>query len=154
VTIAGGPVASVGKSSSSSTACAGQAPTQTASSSVIGLGGTGVPLPAAGCANGTPNTVLDILGLARTICNAYDTTQAAAPAGVREALTAIVLPSSSTALAKTVVAGSESHAVAPNAGNGGGGNGGGGNGGGHGGANHGGNGNGGGHGRGHGPGRG
>ncbi|HZS22775.1 MAG TPA: hypothetical protein VFA63_17540, partial [Pseudonocardiaceae bacterium] len=99
INIAGGPVATVGDSSSTSTACAGQTPTQTASSKVINLGQTGLPLPAPGCANGTANTVLNVLGLARTICNAYDTTQAAAPAGVREALTALVLPSSSTTLA-------------------------------------------------------
>ena len=134
VNLSGRPLATVGTSSSSSSACSGQTPTQNAGSTVVGLAGTGVPLPTPGCANGTPNTVLNVLGLASTICNAYDTTEAAAPSGVREALTAVVLPAVGTSLAKTVVAGSESHTVAPAStctggscgGGGGGGNGGGG----------------------------
>jgi hypothetical protein len=135
----GGPVASAGQSSESSSACAGQAPSQQASSSVLGLGGTGVPLPAPGCANGTPNSILNVAGVATTVCNADNTTEAASPAGVREALTAIILPAVGNALAKIVVVAAESHAVAPAAaspppggGNPGGGNPGGGNpGGGH-----------------------
>ncbi len=113
INVNGGPVASAGQSSESSSACAGQAPSQQASSSVLGLGGTGVPLPAAGCADGTPNTVLYVLGVATTVCNADNTTQAASPAGVREALTAIILPAVGNALAKIVVSAAESHAVAP-----------------------------------------
>ncbi len=111
--IGGFPLAGVGQSSDSSTACNGAAPSHTASSNVISLGGTGLPLPAPGCANGTPNTVLSIAGLANVICNASDTAQAAAPSGVREALTAVVLPAVGNSLAKTVVGASESHAVAP-----------------------------------------
>jgi hypothetical protein len=128
VNIAGGPVASVAKSSESSSACSGAAPTQNASSSVIGLGGTGLPVPAAGCDNGTPNSTLSVAGLLTAICNAENTTEAIAPAGVREALTAIILPAVGTALVKTVASASESHAVAPNVtnpGGNGGGNGGG-----------------------------
>lgn len=113
VNIAGGPLATLAQTSESSTACAGAPSSQQAGSSVIGLGGTGVPLPAPGCANGATNTTLDVLGLLTTLCNADNQTQAATPAGVREALTAIVLPAVNTALAKTVVASSESHAVAP-----------------------------------------
>ncbi|MFL5828333.1 MAG: hypothetical protein ACJ76X_00300 [Solirubrobacteraceae bacterium] len=123
VNIAGGPVASAAKSSESSTACSGQAPAQNASSSVIGLGGTGLPVPAQGCDNGTPNSTLTAAGLLTAICNAENTIEAAAPSGVREALTAIVLPAAGTALLKTVTSASESHAVAPNvtgSGNGGG----------------------------------
>ncbi|MHB8657214.1 MAG: hypothetical protein ACYC91_04545 [Solirubrobacteraceae bacterium] len=113
VNIAGGPVASLAKSTETTTACSGKAPTEQATSSVIGLGGTGLPLPSAGCANGTPNTVLSVAGLLETICNAYNTTEVVAPSGVREALTAIVLPALGMALAKTVVAASEAHSVAP-----------------------------------------
>jgi hypothetical protein len=114
IMLAGGQVASVGKSSESSTACTGQTPTQTASSSVIGLGGTGVALPAAGCANGTPNTQAGLLPpVISIICNADSTTQLATPAGVREALTVIALEVANSALLKTTVAASESHAVAP-----------------------------------------
>ena len=49
----GQAVASVAKSSTDSKACPGQAPAQADTSSVIALGGTGVPLPAPGCADGT-----------------------------------------------------------------------------------------------------
>jgi hypothetical protein len=114
VNIGGAALANVAKSSESSKACNGQAPVQTASSSVISLGGTGVPLPAPGCANGTPNTQTGIAALLPIICNADNTTQLSAPSGVREALTVLVLQLGNTALAKTVAAASESYAVAPN----------------------------------------
>ncbi len=113
VLVAGGPAASAGQSSESSSACAGHAPSQQASSSVIRIGGTGLPLPAPGCANGTPNTILNLAGVATTVCNADNTAEAASPAGVREALTAIILPAVGNALGKIVVAAAESHAVAP-----------------------------------------
>jgi hypothetical protein len=115
IALAGGQVASVGKSTEMSKACNdGSAPVQTASSSVIGLGGTGVGIPAAGCANGTPNTKFGPLApLVTIICNADDTTQLATPAGVREALTVLGLQSASSALLKTTAVASESHAVAP-----------------------------------------
>jgi hypothetical protein len=112
--LAGGQVVGVGKSSESSTACTGQTPTQTASSSVISLAGTGVGIPAAGCANGTPNTQAGLLPpLISIICNADSTVQLATPAGVREALTVIALQLANSALLKTSAAASESHAVAP-----------------------------------------
>ncbi len=115
VALATGPVAGVSSSKETSTACSGQTPTQSASSSVINLGATGVGLPAAGCANGTPNTAFSALvPLANIVCNADDVTQAAAPAGVREALTVIGLQlSGSTELLRATTAASESHAVAP-----------------------------------------
>lgn len=113
VNVAGGPVASVAQSSETSKACQGQSPSQQASSSVIGLGGTGVPLPAPGCASGTPNTAMPIAGLLTILCNADSAAEATAPSGVREALTTIVLPTVGSALAKIVVSASESHAVAP-----------------------------------------
>jgi hypothetical protein len=113
IKLAGGQVVGVGKSSESSTACAGQTPTQTASSSVISLAGTGVGLPAAGCANGTPNTSAGLLPLLNIICNADNTTELAAPSGVRQALTVIALQLANSALLKTTVVASESHAVAP-----------------------------------------
>jgi hypothetical protein len=112
--LAGGQVVGVGKSSESSTACTGQTPTQTASSSVISLAGTGVGIPAAGCANGAPNTQAGLLPpLISIICNADSTVQLATPAGVREALTVIALQLANSALLKTSAAASESHAVAP-----------------------------------------
>lgn len=114
VALASGPVASVGQSGESSNACAGQTPTQSASSSVIGLGGNGVPLPAPGCANGTPNTAFTPLApLAAIYCNADSTSQASAPAGVREALTVLGLQTGATSLARVTTAASQSHAVAP-----------------------------------------
>jgi hypothetical protein len=114
-------VASVAKSSTDSKACQGQAPQQTNTSSVISLGGTGVPIPAAGCDNGTPDTVTGIPTLLPIVCNADDTngTQAGAPYGVREALDAFVLATGTAAAAKLTVAGADSRAVAPGAGGGG-----------------------------------
>jgi hypothetical protein len=111
IAIATGDVASVGKSSESSSACAGTTPTQTASSAVIGLGGTGVGIPAAGCANGTPNTSGGIPSLLPIYCNADSTTQSGSPSGVREGLTVQVLDP----LIQVATPSSESHAVAPKA---------------------------------------
>jgi hypothetical protein len=113
VAFASGPVAGVSSSNEHSTACAGQTPTQTASSSVINLGQTGLPIPAAGCANGTPNTLGGIPTLLPIICNADDTTQIGAPFGVREALTLLGVQTGSTSLLRAATANSESHAVAP-----------------------------------------
>jgi hypothetical protein len=117
----GNAVASVAKSSTTSKACKGQAPQQTNQSSVIQLGGTAVPLPAAGCGDGTADTVTDIPTLLPIVCNADDTngTQAPAPYGVREALDAFVLATGNAALAKLTVAAAESRAVAPGSGGGG-----------------------------------
>jgi hypothetical protein len=115
VNAGGQALADVAKSSSDSKACKGQAPQQTNTSSVIGLGGTGVPLPAAGCADGTPDTVTGIPTLVPIVCNADDSngSQADAPYGVREALDVFLLATNNSSLAKVMAAGSESHSVAP-----------------------------------------
>jgi hypothetical protein len=111
----GQAVASVSKSATDSKACQGQAPTQTDSSSVIGLGGQGVPIPAPGCADGTPDTVTGIPTLLPLICNADDANagQGSDPYGVRDALDAFVLATGTTAAAKATTAGSDSTATAP-----------------------------------------
>jgi hypothetical protein len=114
VALAAGNVASVANSGTSSTACTGQAPTQTDNSSVITLGNAGLPLPAAGCANGTPNTLGGIPTLLPIICNADNQTQIGAPFGVREALTVLGLNTGlNQAAIRAATAASESHAVAP-----------------------------------------
>jgi LPXTG-motif cell wall-anchored protein len=77
---------------------------------VIGLGGTQVPIPAAGCANGTPDTVTGIPAVLPIVCNADDIAGAAA---VREALDVFVLQVGGTSLAKETTAASESVSVAP-----------------------------------------
>jgi hypothetical protein len=111
----GNAVASVAKSSTDSKACQGQAPTQTNTSSVIDLGGQGVPIPAPGCADGTPDTVTGIPTLLPLICNGDDSNagQGSNPYGVRDALDAFVLATGTTAAAKATTAGSESTATAP-----------------------------------------
>ena len=118
----GQAVATAAKSSSDSKACrGGAAPEQSNTSSVVGLGGTGVPIPAPGCADGTPDTVTGIPTLLPIVCNADDTNgaQAGAPYGVREALDAFVLATGATSVAKLMVAGADSRAVAPAAAGGG-----------------------------------
>ena len=111
----GNAVASVAKSATDSKACQGQAPTQSDSSSVIQLGGQGVPLPAPGCADGTPDTVTGIPTLLPLVCNAADANagQGSNPYGVQDALDAFVLATGTTAAAKLTTAGSESTATAP-----------------------------------------
>src|SRR5439155_11108125 len=111
----GQAVASVAKSSTDSSACNGQAPTQKDASSVIELGGTGVPLPEPGCADGTADTVTGIPTLLPLVCNGDDSNagQGPNPYGVRDALDAFVLATGSTAAAKLTTSGSESQAVAP-----------------------------------------
>ena len=112
-------VAGASKSSSVSKACNdGTAPTVTNTSSVITLGGTGVPLPAAGCANGTPDTVTGVPTLLPIVCNADDSsatggTQATAPYGVREALDVFMAATGATQASKQTTAAAESRAVAP-----------------------------------------
>jgi LPXTG-motif cell wall-anchored protein len=106
----GGAVASVANSNSTSKSCRGAAPVVTNTSSVIGLGGTQVPLPAAGCANGTPDTVSGIPAVLPIVCNADDIAGAAA---VREALDVFVLQVGGTSLAKETTAASESDSAAP-----------------------------------------
>ena len=111
----GQAVASAAQSSTDSSACSGQAATQKDSSSVLTLGGTGVPIPAPGCDNGTPDTVTGIPTLLPLVCNGDDSDagQASDPYGVRDALDAFVLATGTTAAAKLTTSGSESHAMAP-----------------------------------------
>jgi hypothetical protein len=102
--------------SSTSTACNSGSQSVDQSSTVVNLGGTGLPLPTAGCENGTPNTNFDALSpLLATVCNADDTnsSQTGAPYGVREALTVFALITGDTSVLKATTAGPESHAVAP-----------------------------------------
>jgi hypothetical protein len=115
VSTASGVVASAATSHTGSSACTGQTPTQTDTSSVINLGQNGLPIPAAGCADGTPNTGFTPLApLLAIYCNADDQTQASAPSGVREALTILGLETSTTSeILRATTAASESHAVAP-----------------------------------------
>jgi hypothetical protein len=109
-----GTIAQVARSSSTTHACQGQAPTRTNTSEVIGLGGTGVPLPAAGCANGTPDTQAGLPGLLPIICNAEELV--GNNAAVREALDVFALQVGTNSLLKETTAASESLAVAPEGG--------------------------------------
>jgi hypothetical protein len=96
--VLGGVTANVSQSASQTTACRDQVPVRTDSSSVVQLGAAGLGIPAAGCANGTPDTVTDLV-LVQIVCNADDSSsttpaaaqQAATPYGVRDALDAYVL---------------------------------------------------------------
>jgi uncharacterized membrane protein YgcG len=110
VNTSSGVIAQVSNSSSTSKSCTGQAPQVTNTSQVINLGGTGVPLPAAGCANGTPDTETGIPGLLPIICNAEEIVGAA---GVREALDVFALQTGTNSLLKATTAASESLSVAP-----------------------------------------
>jgi hypothetical protein len=110
VTSSAGPVAAVANSGATSESCKGQAPKTTRTSQVIGLGNVAVPLPAAGCANDTPDTVVDIPVVARLICNADDVAGAAV---VRDALDLFVLNVGGTSLARESTASSEAVSVAP-----------------------------------------
>lgn len=113
---AGGTVAvGVAKSSTDTRACRGQAPTQTNTSSVLELAGSLLPIPAVGCADGTPDSETGLPLVLPIVCNADDTngTQAAAPYGVRDALDVYVLAAGPTALAKLSTASSESLAAVP-----------------------------------------
>jgi hypothetical protein len=86
------------------------------SSTVLNIAGFGLPIPVAGCANGTPNSNFTVLSpLLSTVCNANDAngSQTGSPYGVREALTLFALVSGNSSLLKVGTAGPESHAVAP-----------------------------------------
>jgi hypothetical protein len=101
---------------STSTACSSGSQTVDQNSTVVNLGGTGLPLPTAGCDNGTANTNFDVLSpIVSAVCNADDSnsSQTGSPYGVREALTLFALVSGDSALLKATTAGPESHAVAP-----------------------------------------
>lgn len=101
-------------SSDSTASSSGSSESQ--SSTVLNIGGTGLPIPAAGCANGAANTDFTPLSpLLSAVCNADDSngSQAGGPYGVREALTLFALVSGNSSLLKVGTAGPESHAVAP-----------------------------------------
>ncbi len=106
----GGAVANAVQSSSTSRSCIGQAPQVTNTSSVIGLGGVQVPIPAAGCATGAPDTLTGIPGLLPIVCNADDIAGAAA---VREALDVFALQVGTTSVLKATTGAAESLTVAP-----------------------------------------
>jgi hypothetical protein len=110
VSTSGGTIAAVANSSSTSRSCRGQAPQVANASQVINLGGTGIAIPAPGCANGTPDTTAGIPGLLPIICNADEIAGAAA---VREALSVFALQVGTNALLKETTAASESFSVAP-----------------------------------------
>jgi LPXTG-motif cell wall-anchored protein len=110
VTTATGTIAGVANATSASKSCRGAAPQVANTSEVINLGGTGVGLPAAGCANGKPDTDAGIPGLLPIICNAEEV---AGAAGVRDALDVFALQTGTTSVLKASVAGPESLTVAP-----------------------------------------
>ncbi len=104
---------------SDSSACNSGSNTVHQDSTVVNLAGSGLPLPAAGCADGTANTNFTALSpLLSTVCNADDTngSQTGAPYGVRDALDVFALITGDSALLKVAAAGPESHAVAPGGG--------------------------------------
>jgi hypothetical protein len=111
---------------STSTSCPNGSQSVSQSSGVLGLtglpGSLNVPITSQGCEDGTPNTQPDLLGLApilagigvlSAMCNAndQDSGQTSNPYGVREGLTAFLLPIAG-GLIKVTTAGPESHAVA------------------------------------------
>ena len=110
VTASGGVVAAAANSAATSTSCRGAAPQTSRTSQVVQLGSTGMPLPAAGCADGTPDTTVEIPLVATIVCNADDVAGAAV---VREALDVFVLNVGSNSLAKETTAASEAVSVAP-----------------------------------------
>ncbi|MDX6678308.1 MAG: hypothetical protein QOE31_2360, partial [Solirubrobacteraceae bacterium] len=79
-------------------------------SHVIGLGGAQVPIPAAGCADGTPDTLSGIPAVLPIVCNADDIAGAAA---VREALDVYALQVGTTSVLKATTGSSEALTVAP-----------------------------------------
>jgi LPXTG-motif cell wall-anchored protein len=110
VTTAGGAIAQAANSSTTSKSCRGQAAQVTSTSQVIALGGTGIALPAAGCANGTPDTTVEIPLLATIVCNADEV---AGAARVREALDVFAVNVAGNSLVKETTAASEAISVAP-----------------------------------------
>ena len=107
----GSAVANVSDATTVSKSCRDASQNQlTNTSHVIGLGGVQVPIPAAGCANGTADTLSGIPAVLPIVCNADDVAGAAA---VREALDVFVLQVGSTSLTKASTASSEAISVAP-----------------------------------------
>jgi hypothetical protein len=119
LTIAGNTLAKALQSSSDTKTCNnGTSTAPTATSKVVQLSTAGLPIPAPGCANGTPNTATGIPLLLPIVCNADDTStnQTTIPYNVREALTILLLNSGGNgALANITTAAAESAAVAPSA---------------------------------------
>jgi hypothetical protein len=113
VTTSTGTNAGVANSTSASKSCKGAASQAANTSQVINLGGTGVPLPVPGCANGTPDTEAGIPGLLPIICNAEEIVGAA---GVREALDVFALQTGTNSLLKETTAAAESLSVPPETG--------------------------------------
>jgi hypothetical protein len=111
--------ADVATATSDAKACNnGPAPTQVNSSSVVKLGGAGLPLLAAGCGNGTADTVTGLPLLLPIVCNADDSSatggsQASAPYGVRDALDVYVLAVMNAAAVRVSASSAESLAAAP-----------------------------------------
>jgi LPXTG-motif cell wall-anchored protein len=107
----GGAVANVSDATTVSKSCRDASQNQvTNTSHVIGLGGAQVPIPAAGCADGTPDTVSGIPAILPIVCNAEDIAGATA---VREALDVFVLQVGSSSLTKATTASSEAISQAP-----------------------------------------
>jgi hypothetical protein len=112
----GGPLADVGQSDSTSTACSGGS-TQDQHSTLLALGGNEV-LPGCG-PDGPANTdLIPAEPLLSVLCNASDSngSQTSAPYGVREALAVFALINEGIpggALLRVTAGSSESHAVAP-----------------------------------------
>jgi LPXTG-motif cell wall-anchored protein len=107
----GGAVANAVDSTSTSKSCNTGTPVQVTNvSHVIGLGGVQVPIPAAGCADGTPDTLTGIPAVLPIVCNADDIAGAAA---VREALDVYALQVGSTSVLKATTGSAESLTVAP-----------------------------------------
>ncbi|MGH2941672.1 MAG: hypothetical protein ACRDLN_02690 [Solirubrobacteraceae bacterium] len=117
VAAAGGVVANVANSAVTSESCKGKAVDVKRVSQVIGLGGTQIPLPAAGCADGTPDTVGGLPGLLPIVCNAEELAGASV---VREALDVFVLNVGGNSLLKETTAAAQANTVAPKGGEGGG----------------------------------
>ena len=106
----GGAVANAVDATSTSKSC-NNAPTEVSNvSHVIGLGGAQVPIPAAGCADGTPDTLTGIPAVLPIVCNADDIAGATA---VREALDVFALQVGTTSVLKATTGSAESSTVAP-----------------------------------------
>ena len=120
----GGAVADALTASSRTIACRNVAAVADVAGRVLGLGllsggllppAGGVPLPAAGCGDGTANVETGVPTLLPIICNATDVdgTQAASPYAVREALTVFALRTGDNATLKVTASAAESLAQAP-----------------------------------------
>jgi LPXTG-motif cell wall-anchored protein len=104
-----GVVAGAANSASASRQCPGMPEQTQQTSQVLNLGGVAVPLPAAGCGAGTPDTRFGPLApVATIVCNADDVSAS----GVRQALDVFALTTGGTSLVQDSTAQSESHSIA------------------------------------------